>query len=357
MRNFVLLLMVISVVSCMRDDELWQRRPDQVPEIHDNYSGVFILNEGNFMSENASISYYNFDSAQVHNNLFFNANGSHLGDVAQSMRIHKGFGYVVVNNSGKIQIIDIEDFGLAGKITNLTSPRYIEFINDDKAYVTDLYAKKISIINPMSQSIEGNINLDNGTGNFFQHSSEQILLWENKAIVNCWSQDNQILILDTRNDSILDSVRVAKQPNSIVLDKNNYLWVLSDGGFQGSSYGQTNGALQCIDLETKSIIFNLEFPIADSPGNLIINGTKDTLYYINKHVYLMPIESNTPELFLAGNNGQIFSSIGLHPTKSEIYVGDAINYTQPGKVFRYRTDGTLVDQFNVGIIPTQFIFY
>jgi DNA-binding beta-propeller fold protein YncE len=175
--------------------------------------------------------------------------------------------------------------------------------------------------------------------------------------VNCWSQDNQIIIIDNQNDVILDSIRVTKQPNSMVIDKNNHLWVVSDGSFQGSSYGQTKGALQCIDLETKSILFKLEFPIEDSPGNLIINSSKDTLYFVNKHVYRMSIVANEPELFITRNDGQIFSCLGLHPMKNEFYLGDALDYTKPGKVFRYTSSGVLIDEFRVGMIPTQFIFY
>ncbi|MEZ5071811.1 MAG: hypothetical protein R2751_12850 [Bacteroidales bacterium] len=36
---------------------------------------------------------------------------------------------------------------------------------------------------------------------------------------------------------MVDSVRVGIQPNSMVLDRWNTLWVLCDGGFEGNAFG------------------------------------------------------------------------------------------------------------------------
>lgn len=47
----------------------------------------------------ASLSYYNPEMKHVENEVFARANGMKLGDVAQSMVIHKGVGWIVVNNS------------------------------------------------------------------------------------------------------------------------------------------------------------------------------------------------------------------------------------------------------------------
>jgi len=355
---------IVILSSCMNDDVL--RDFDRLNK-NETEPGVFIINEGNFMYSNASLSYYNPKTQEIINDVFYKTNALPLGDVAQSMTINDSLGYVVVNNSGKIYIIDINTFKYVGKITGLVSPRHIYFINKQKAYISDLYSKSIFVYNPILQQVTNIINISNGNTEFSQHNSEMFMQTSNKVYVNSWSYDNKILVINSISDEIIDSITVGKQPNSMLIDKNNNLWVLSDGGFAGSNYGQENASLTQINLQTNNIIQTLSFNDIDaSPNNLCINSTRDTLYFVygnwassvsGSGIYQMSInDTELPTSPFISTGTKTIYGLNYDTENNELYFSDAVNNTQNGFVFRFKSNGIAIDTFKVGINPNGFCF-
>jgi hypothetical protein len=368
MKRILYIGLFLSLWSCMNDDLIYEKnRLDVDADLALkayilNQRGLFVVNEGNFMYDNSTLSYYLIDSMKVLNNLFERVNGLPLGDVAQSMTIRNGLGYIVINNSGKVYVIDVNNFKVKGKITGLVSPRYIHIISDTKAYITDLYAKAITIVNPKTLQITGSISVNNFETEYYQHPTEQMVQLGNRLFVNCWSYDNKILVIDTEKDIVVDSLEVISQPKSMVLDRFNKLWVLSDGGAEGNPYAYEKPGLTRIDPETMEIEKIFLFDLNDNPLSVCLNGTKDTLFLIDRNIWKMPVNATKfpEEPFIKSPYGSNtiggYYSLAVDSVNSDVYVSDAVDNVQHGFVYRYTSMGVPVDTFSVGVIPGAIVF-
>ncbi len=316
-------------------------------------SGLFIVNQGNYTYSNASISFYDLNSQQTIHKAFFLVNHFHIGDVAQSALIIDTNIFVVVNNSGKILVLNKNTFKYTATITGLTSPRYMQVIDDSLAYVTDLYGD-LSIINYRLFRKTGQIHLG--------RSSEAIVKWQQYVFVTNWSYGDKIFRINTSTGAI-DSLTVRYQPNSLVIDKNNKIWVLSDGGLVFGSNKDTVPALTVIDAQRFEIERVYSFDSTNiSPASLVINQSKDTLYFLvsawqpvqnaNFGVYRMAVgDSSLP--------GSAFISQGQHTFYALNYLSngwlavcDAKDFVQPGQVLIFDSrSGELLFTAPAGIIP------
>lgn len=315
--------------------------------------GLFITNEGNFQYGNATLSYYDPATKTIENEVFFRANAMKLGDVAQSMVIRDSIGWIVVNNSHVIFAINIKTFKEVGRITNLTSPRYIYFLSDEKAYVTQLWDNRIFIVNPKRYEITGYIDCPDMT--METGSTEQMVKFGKYIFVNCWSYQNRILKIDTETDKVVDELVVGIQPTSLVMDCNNKIWTITDGGYEGSPYGHEAPALYRIDPVTFTVEKEFRFKFGDWPSEVQLNGTADKIYWINNDIWEMDVNAERLPLrpFLPYKN-TLYYGLTVNPKNGDVYVADAIDYVQKGMVYRYSKECELLDQFYVGIIPGAF---
>ena len=316
-------------------------------------TGLFITNEGMFQYGNATLSYYDPETKQVENEVFYRANAMKLGDVAQSMTIRDGVGWIVVNNSHVIFAIDINTFREVGRITNLSSPRYIHFVSDEKAYVTQIWDNRIFIVNPKRYEITGYIECPNMT--MESGSTEQMVQYGKYVFVNCWSYQNRILKIDTETDRVVDELVVGIQPTSLVMDKNYKLWTITDGGYEGSPYGYEAPSLYCIDAAKFEIEKQFRFKLGDSPSEVQINGEGDKLFWINDDIWAMDVDADRIPVrpFLKYRDTKYYG-LTVNPRNGDVYVADAIDYQQQGVIYRYRADGEPVDEFYVGVTPGAF---
>ena len=215
-------------------------------------SGAFILNEGNWGHSNGSLSFYDFDTKSIQNNIFENVNGRTLGDVVHSMTIVDSLGFIVVNNSNKIEIISVKTWKSKGTINmpDGSSPRNLVQVSPTKAYVTNLYANNISIINLGDFTINGSINVG--------ANPEEIVVLEGKAFVanSGLGFGNTVSVIDIALDQVSKIINVGDNPVSVAIDSENRVHVFCAGSYGdfNDPNDDTDGGIFIIDPATNSVI-------------------------------------------------------------------------------------------------------
>lgn len=307
---------------------------------------VYILNEGNFMASNGSVTRLNLSDGSVVTDYYASQNNNaSIGDVPQSMCAHNGNFYVVVNNSNKILVINKYTFQVSAQITGFNSPRFILPVSNSKAYVSDLYAGALAVVDLINFSLSSSISLPGW--------SEEMALAYGKVFVTNRSSA-YVYVLNTINDQMTDSIHVGYGSNSIGEDKNGKLWVLS----QGNATLNIPAQLTRINPLTNAVEATFTFSSSPHlPHCLRVNGNKDVLYFLDVDgVYRMPINGSLPSTSFIAQGSRTFYGLGVDPQNETVYVSDAIDYNQQGKIFRYASSGSEMDQFTAGIIPGYFYF-
>ncbi len=333
-----LLFSILMLGSCHKDPGPVENTPPLVPS--GNYSnGAFVLNEGNFQWGNASVSFIHLNNLNIENNVFQSVNQENLGDVAQSMAIFGNRGYLVVNNSHTIVVVNLTDFKTITKISGFNSPRYMLPINASKAYVSDLYQNAVYVVNLQNNSIQKTVSASGWT--------ERMLLFQNHVFITNMGKAN-VLVMDTLTDAIIDSIPTVKEPNSIVIDHQNKIWVLCGGG---SNHEQIP-ALMKINPISFQIESQYNFTSSDYPKELCISKDGTDLYFLNSGVFKMSItDVNLPLNPIITQDSRLFYRMGMHPQTDDIFVTDAIDYLQDGWVLQYNSSGALLHSWKAGRIP------
>lgn len=343
MKKYFPLLCIALLAACKKDPV--EEKPQTVQQTgFTPGQGVFITDEGNFGFGNAKVSYYNFSNGAVTTDLFQPKNGRPLGDVGQSMSVINGKGYVVVNNSAKVEVVNMSDFSSVATITGFNSPRYMLQLSASKAYVTDLYANAINVVDLNTNHITSQIPCPGWT--------EQLV--QSGGIVYAAGHANgKVYVINSLIDAVVDSIPVAKGASSLQFDHNNKLWVLCGGetatGMQGGLYR--------INASTHTVESSWNFAATDAPVRLNMNATQDTLYYLNSNVYKMWIGASAlPPVFIP-SAGRNYYSFGINPQNQQLFIADAIDYAQAGRVYIYSRQGVELSHFTAGTIPGSFFFY
>ena len=335
----IALVAVFTLCSCGKDDDQITL-PTDLPTSR----AIFVLNEGNFQAGNASLSVFDPETGKVNNKVFQAVNDRILGDVLQSMAVFQGKGFLVINNSGRIEIIDLETVKSIQTISGLGSPRYLLPLTSEKAYVSDLFGGMVSVLNLQSGKVDSEIPVSSWT--------EEMISAGGKVFVAA-PLSSEVFAIDPETDAVAGSISVTYGPQYLEIDQHGKLWVLSNG----KEADNIKPTLTRINPETMAVEWSESFADFEIPSELGINAEGTQLYYLKKDVYRMNIDDTAlpidPHIEA---DGKLFYGLGIDPVDETVYVSDAIDYVQRGRCYRYKANGAAIDEFETGIIPGDFVF-
>ena len=274
------------------------------------------------------------------NNYFQQVNNYLLGDVVQSIEEIDGNNYIVVNNSGKIEIVDTSNFVSNGNISGFVSPREIKRVKSNTAYVSDLYSNSIYVVDLVSKVISSSIPVSGWT--------ESIMVYDTIAMVSC-PGSNVVYKINTNTHQIVDSISTSESPMNLVFDKNNKLWVLCAG-----SWGTASSTLERIDVSAG--VIEQTVPLNSTASKLCANSSADILYWIDGGVKQMSVDQVGVFNSIISSGTGYYYGLGVHPQTDEIYITDAVDFVQSGWLYRYNNSGGLIDSVNTGINPQAIYF-
>jgi len=345
------------LTGCNNDDGgLVLPEPDSEPATYEN--GIIVINEGGITNGNASVSFISDGLGEVRNNIFKTANNVDAwGDTAQSMAFNGDLGYIVVSYSQKIEVVNRYTFKSVATMggsdkPDFLNPRYMAVANG-KGYVTNWGDPNnpdddfVAVINLENNSVETKIAVGEGP--------ERLLVKDDiiyVALEGGYSFNNSIVLIDATSDTVTDSITVAEGPNSLQLDTDGNLWVLS-GGKPAYTEDETAGQLDKIDTANNTVIESLAFLPTEHPGHLAYED--GSLYYtLAGGIFKMDVSSAilTAEAEITEVN---FYDMTVKDDK--LYGADAKDFASQGFLEIYNlSDNSLITSKEVGINPGAIYF-
>ena len=312
---------------------------------------VFVVNQGNFASGNGTLARFHPERAVVDST-------AALGGLVQSATLHGGRLYVTVNTAGRIDVFDATTLTRVLQIP-VASPRYIAFVNDTKAYVTSQFydfggsvrPDLVSVVNPQTGALLDTVQVG---GN-----AEGIGIVGARAYVavGAFSESQNVVVLDTATDTVIDTIDVGCSPRFALPDGDGDVFVICAGAAAGEDEVVVlDGAT---GAEEARVPAGTVFTVG--PGqDAFLSTAAHELYVAQTSGLMLRIDTRTHEPLLFGTFGaDPIGAVAFDASSDLLYVAHApsgLEFVAGGYVTVHDRAGAEVARFRSGgIAPSHLI--
>jgi len=319
---FLLLVLALGFNACESNDN---KKPE-----YPSLKGEFVVCQGNFLKNNGAVAMYG--DLATDNNIFKSVNDKDLGDVVQDFCIADTLGFVVVNNSQKVEVVRMRDFESVKTISDLSYPRYVAQATDRTVYISNGNGKseqdEVVEFDFVSMEIVDRIKVGKGP--------EMLVKVGNKMYVansGGYGTDNNVSVIDISTGEVVKTITSGYAGKAMKADKEGNLWVFCGGRVE---YGPAPDfakiqkdvpKLVKIDTKTDEVVTEIEYTgkvVGTDGSNLIAAAAKSNhIFFIADGVYKMELDATTFPTEKWEDN--VYFGIDVDPSSGSVYLMDATN--------------------------------
>lgn len=321
-------LLVLLIFSSCSDSD------DVAPLIKGDFeNGYFVSNEGNYGTPNASITFIDNGLNKTTKEVFKNVNGTALGDVSQSMTFNDDYGFLVVNNSNKIEVVDKYTFESVATITEkINQPRYA-LIHKGKLYVTNSKTKSVEIFNADSFEHVASVAIDRAVEEIKEANGFIYVM--NAG----YGSGNKITVIDD-NNSIVTTITVGDGLNSMEVE-NGILYALHSTG------------ITKITTSNNEIIGEITFQEGLKNANKLEVADNFIYFVSGSKIFKFSTDvtslSNTELVDTKATGDSWGLGFGFNVVDNKIFFTDVKGFTENSEVFVYNLEGKFLKSFTAGM--------
>ncbi|MDD2528458.1 MAG: hypothetical protein PHW35_13360 [Lentimicrobiaceae bacterium] len=349
-----LMLSSMALYSCTKEPEPDVETPAVTTTI---VTGVYVLNEGLFNSNNASLTRFNFEDSTLEKKCFYTANHRGLGDTGSDLAIYGSKMYIVVNVSSQVEVVNTSTCKSLKQIpffdgNKPRQPRKVAFYGTN-AFVCN-FDGTVAVIDTTSLEITKLITVGRNPDGITAAYGK---IWvSNSGGLNFPNYDDTISVIDPLTLTEEKKITAGPNPYTILPDKHGEMYLISRG-----NYDDLKSRLQIVDVASGT----LKHTFTDFEAlNFTIAG--DTAWVYNydwtsqsSSILMLNVKTEdiiTRNFITDGTSIKTVYGIKADPISKLIYITDALDFGSNGKVYAFDYKGKLKFEFSAGISPANVAF-